>query len=89
MFTINNKTETKNNRPSEAFNNEEEDLKYFQKDSYLNIWTKIPSLKDINITLGIIKTVFFIGIQFMLGYLTYLLTNNSKLSIIIPIAFFF
>ncbi len=56
--------------------------------SYLNIWDKIPSFKDINTSLGIIKIIASLGVHFMMGYLTFLWTTSISIAILLPTIFF-
>jgi hypothetical protein len=55
-----------------------------QPRSYLNIWEKIPSYRDINMLYGIIKIIFLGGIIGFLMGTTYFSTFNLWVSISIP-----
>lgn len=68
--------------------NKEDKLEIYQIDSYLNIWDKIPSFKDINTNLGIIKIIASLGIHIMIGYLTFLWTTSIGIAILVPTIFF-
>ncbi len=75
--------EIKMSGPINIYNDEEENqegrkvyLWQESKKSYLNIWYKIPSLKDINLRFVIIQALFLLGLMVLFYYLIYLLYES-------------
>ncbi|MEJ2252068.1 MAG: hypothetical protein P8Y97_20705, partial [Candidatus Lokiarchaeota archaeon] len=56
--------------------------KYLKKGAYLNIWDKIPSYKDLNLSYCLLKAFFLFGLGFLISIFSYDLTNNLRFSIV-------
>jgi hypothetical protein len=80
------KSNNKDNLNNEFAKNEKhQELLKGKQSSYLNIWEKIPSYKDINTSVGIIRIIILIAVAGMLIGISYYAIENIAFSLIFPI----
>jgi len=72
----------KNNNQKNDNDEEGEKERIDYRNSYLNIWDRIPSYKDINVSFGLIRIIALFGIEMFMLLLLYFLIDHLLLALI-------